>query len=101
MSPADLILDRFLIDLWVSQPTLYGAVLQRYSIPKRTQSELYFRDLLTIPQQKQIEKHIEGYAIREIRIRIDAYFESKIGIIQVHKEIQCTNVACEKPSKGS
>lgn len=101
MSPADLILDRFLVDLWVSQPTMYGAVLQRYLIPKRAQSELYFTDLLTIPQQKQIEKHIEGQSIREIRIGIDAYFESQIGMIRVHKDLRCINVACEKPSTGS
>lgn len=103
MSPVNLILDRLLIELWVGQPTFRRAILQRYDVPKRTSREdVYFSEQLTIPQQEQIRKHVNGQLISEpITIRLKAYFESKVGFVSVEKILEHRDVPCKGKGRVS
>lgn len=94
LSPVDLVLDRLLIDLWVRQPTLRGAILQRYDIPKRSSREdVYFRHQLTLPQQEQIRKRAKDQLLSAaVTVHVKAYFESKIGIIPVEAKLESRDV---------
>jgi len=98
MSPVNLILDRLLIEFWVGQPTFRRAILQRYDVPKRSSREdVYFSEQLTIPQQEQIKKHVDGKLVSEpITLYLRAYFESKVGFICVEKNLEHRDV----PFKG-
>lgn len=98
MSPVDLVLDRLLIELWVGQPTFRRAILQRYDVPKRnSRQDVYFSEQLTIPQQEQIKKHVDGKLVSEpITLYLKAYFESKVGFICVEKNLEHRDV----PFKG-
>lgn len=94
MSPVNLVLDRLLIELWVGQPTFRRAILQRYDVPKRrSRDDIYFSEQLTIPQQEQIKKHVDGKLISEpITMNVKAYFESKVGFICVEKTLEHRDV---------
>lgn len=93
----DLVLDRLLVNLWIGQPTLYGAILRRYDLPKRERTDnISYRHLLTLPQQEQIKKRREGQLLgTPVTITITAYFESKIGVISVEKRIEHMDVPCK------
>lgn len=97
LSPLDLVLDRLLIDVWVGQPTLWGAILTRYSIPKRSSREdIYFAHQLTVPQQEQIQKKVIGQLLSvPVTIHAEAYFDSKVGVIYVDKRIEHRDVPCK------
>jgi hypothetical protein len=95
LSLVDLILDRLLIELWISQPTLYGAVLERSKVPKRDDTTIYFTGLLTGPQIEHIKKHTHDRTIAEIQISTKAYFESKSGIIKKEKDLHVLDVKVE------
>jgi len=103
MSPFNLILDRLLIELWVGQPTFRRAILERYDVPKRSSREdVYFSEQLTIPQQEQIRKHVNGQLISEpITIYVKAYFESKVGFIYVEKILEHRDVPCKGKGRAS
>jgi len=94
MSLANIVLDRLLIDLWIGQPTLQGAILERYDVPKRSIKEgVYFSDQLTIHQQKQIEKRVDGKLLSvPVKVHVKAYFESKVGLICVEKRLERSEV---------
>jgi hypothetical protein len=100
LSPFHLVLDRMLIDFRVSQPILYGLMLNRYDIPKKGHCEVFFRDVLSGAQQLQIRKHInQNNLIPEIRISVNAYFDSDIGQIFVHKDdLRLDNIFCKLSS---
>jgi hypothetical protein len=98
MSPLNLVLDRLLIEFWVSQPTLYGKMLARYEIPKSShRDDVYFRDSLSETQLRQIKLHInQDHVIPEIWISVDAYFESNVGMIFVRKgDLRVYNLLCK------
>ena len=82
-SPFNLTLDRLLIDLWVGQPILKGAILRRYVIPKgESINDIYFSCSLTSQQQNQIKQHCKNQLLSiPVSLTITAYLESKVGII--------------------
>lgn len=94
LSLVNLVLDRLLIDLWVGQPTLQGAILERYDIPKRkSRDDIYFRYELTSPQQEQIRKRIKDKFLSvPITLYVKAYFESKFGFVPVEKKFEQRDV---------
>ena len=87
-------LDRMLIDLWFGQPVLNGAILQRHCIlPRTTNNDLFFASDLTSQQVQQIEPYTkDSPSAGPITVSIHAYFESKLGLIEVKKQIRRTKV---------
>jgi hypothetical protein len=84
MSLFDLVLDRLLIDLWVGQPTLRGAILERHKVLKRASTDnVYFTNQLTVPQPVPVT------------INVTAYFDSKIGAVDVQTRFERTEVPCK------
>ena len=96
-SPFTITLDRLLIDLWVGQPTLKGAILKRYVIPKgESLNDIYFSCPLTSQQQKQIRDRCNGQLLTvPISLTITAYLESKVGLICLEKSIERSDVPCK------
>lgn len=97
MSLFDLVLDRLLIDLWVGQPTLRGAILERHKVPKRASTDnVYFTNQLTAPQQEQIKTHRNGQILSvPVTMNVTAYFDSKIGAVDVQTRFERTEVPCK------
>jgi hypothetical protein len=96
-TPFTLTLDRLLIDLWVGQPTLKGAILKRYVIPKgESINDIYFSCPLTSQQQKQIRDRCNGQVLSShLTLKITAYFESKINMICKETNIERLDVLCK------
>ena len=94
--PVDLELDRVLVDFWVGQPTIKGAILMRQNVRRRsTIDDVFFTAQLSSPQQDQIKRKIEGKIISEkIHITADAYFNSKIGTVHIRKFFERRDVIC-------
>ena len=90
LSNLDLTLDRILIDLWFGQPVLYGAILRRYSIPARSKgTSIFFRSDLTTKQVQQIEPYLtDSPPSGGISLTTYAYFESKVGVIEVEHRFE-------------
>ncbi len=90
LSNLDLLLDRMLIDLWVGQPVLVGAILKRVKIPSRsTGQEVFFRSNLSSKQVQQIEPFMsETPPSGSITLSINAYFESKIGVVEIEERFE-------------
>jgi hypothetical protein len=99
LSPVDLVLDRLLIDLWFRQPTLRGAILERYGVRRNSsRDDVYFTDQLTVSQQEQIRRHVDGKLLSvPVTIHIKAYFDSRIGSVCVEKRLEHGDVPCELP----
>lgn len=87
LSNLNLLLDRMLIDFWVGQPLLIGVILKPIKIPLRsTRNQVSFRSFLSPNQVQQIEKFIsEKPPAGEISLSVNAYFESKVGIIEIEE----------------
>ncbi len=84
-----LILDRLLIEVWFSQPTFDGSILKRYNVPPRgIVTDIHYRQSLTIAQKQQIELCESNHG--RIYISLIAYFECKVGRIEVKKTIERT-----------
>lgn len=98
LSPVNLVFDRLLIDLWVGQPTLQGAILERFNMPTRhSRQDVYLSIQLTAPQQEQIRKHINGQFLTvPVIIHVKAYFDSKIGFVYLEKRFEHRDVPIEK-----
>ena len=94
LSPANLLLDRLLINLWIGQPTLEGAILERHEVPSGNSNEnISFTSQLTIPQQEQIKKKVkEQRLFVPVTIYIKAYFDSKVGLVFVEKKLELREV---------
>jgi len=90
LSHFDLVLDRFLFDLWFGQPTLTGSVLRRVPIASRAAArDLYCRLPLSSGQVAQIQEFIaKPGAMGGIHLYATAYFESKIGVLEVEERIE-------------
>lgn len=85
LSNFDLQLDRLLIDLWFGQPTLIGAILRPTVIPAKSADKiLRWQSFLSTQQIQQIEPYLsESPPGGNIELSIIAYFESKIGDIEL------------------
>ena len=98
LSLFNLVLDRLLIvDLWIGQPILHGAILERHDVPKRDIKDgVYFIEQLSIPQQEQIRKRIKNKILSvPVTLHVKAYFESKIGLIYVEKRLEHDDIIVE------
>lgn len=97
MSLFNLVLDRLLIDVWIGQPALHGAILERYDVPKRSiKSGVHFIEQLSSPQQEQIKKHVSNNILSvPVKFHVKAYFESKIGLIYAEKRFEHSNIKVE------
>ena len=97
LSLFNLVLDRLLIvDLWIGQPTLHGAILERHDVPKGIKDDVYFIEQLSSPQQEQIKKHVSNNFLSvPVKFHVKAYFESKIGLIYVEKRFEQSNIKVE------
>jgi hypothetical protein len=85
-----LILDRLLIDVWFSQPTFSGSILKRYNLPPRGSiTDIRYQQSLNNFQKQQIEFYQSTHGT--IHIYLTAYFESKVGRIEVNKKIERSN----------
>lgn len=85
-----LVLDRVLIDLWFGQPTLKGCLLKRYKLSPRNISKpiLYSSDL-TQAQCSQIKRFLDSDGTHgQISLNIIAYFESKVGLIELEQRFE-------------
>ncbi len=94
-SLVDLVLDRLLVELWVGQPTFRGALLERLSVPRRSDREdIYFWQDLTAEQQRQVRSHTgeNGLLSVPVTVYVKAYFESKIGMVFVSKMLEHRDV---------
>jgi hypothetical protein len=90
LSNLELLLDRMLIDLWVGQPLLIGAILKPTKISSRsTGHQVFFRSFLSLKQIQQIEPFIsETPPAGGVSLSINAFFESKVGIIETEERFQ-------------
>ncbi len=90
LSNLNLVLDRILLDLWFGQPVLQGAILERYKIPSRsTENPVFFRTDLTSKQIDQIKPYLtDSPPSGGISLSTIAYYESKIGVIEVKQRIE-------------
>jgi len=91
LSPVNVILDRLLVDLWINQPTLKGAILRRIEIPRHSSTEVvrFWHDL-TMAQEQRIIRHADQNGVLDvpISVEIEAYFESRIGMVYVEKRLE-------------
>src|SRR5713101_571559 len=95
-SQLNLVLDRLLVDLWVGQPTVQGAVLHRAALPRRTsKDDIRFWHDLTGIQEDRIRKQADekGVLTVPVSIYVDAYFESRVGIVHVRAPLEHRGVA--------
>ncbi len=99
LSPVNLVLDRLLIDLWLRQPALQGAILERYDLPRRsTRDDIFFKDQLTVSQQAQIRRYVDGKLLSvPATIHLKAYFDSKIGSVCVERNLEHGDIPCDLP----
>jgi len=90
LSNLDLTLDRMLLDLWFGQPVLNGAILSRRDVPARsTVKNLFFKSALTTRQIQQIEPYLqESPPSGNISLSVHAYFNSKIGSLEVERRFE-------------
>lgn len=86
-SDLKLTLDRLLINVWFSQPVLEGSILTRYDVPARKSvKDIRYWQSLTDAQKRTIEscQSTQG----RIYISLRAYFQSKVGMIEVENRIE-------------
>ena len=88
-SPLLLTLDRLLIDMWFGQPTFTGAVLRRARIrPRETSFSVFHREFLTTGQRDQIDRFLASKEAKgRLMIHLTAYLDSKIGVIEVRRDV--------------
>lgn len=90
-SQVNLVLDRLLVDLWVGQPTIKGAILCRMEIPRRTsKDDIRFWHDLTGAQEERIRRRADekGILTVPVAVYVDAYFESKVGFVHVRTTLE-------------
>jgi hypothetical protein len=90
LSNLTVILDRMLLDLWFGQPTVNGTILKRTSVRPRSKSDsIYFRCDLTQAQIHQIKPYTEpNPPSGSITLSVLAYFETKVGLIEVTRKLE-------------
>lgn len=92
LSHLTVTLDRLFIEVWYGQPLFSAWTLKRYEIPaSQTQKDIHHRHYLTEPQKAQVQAY-QDRAIQDrfitITVHLTAYFESKIGMIEVVERIE-------------
>ncbi len=95
-SQVNLVLDRLLVDLWVGQPTIQGAILHRTEIPRRTsKDDIRFWHDLTGAEEERIRRRADGQGILTVPVAlyVDAYFESRVGLVHVRTTLEHRGVA--------
>lgn len=90
LSSLELRLDRVLIELWFGQPTLDMTIMQRPILrPHSTLTDLLAVHYLSSVQQRQIEQfEAVQPGFGQIHMYMLAYFDSKVGPIEVKKTIE-------------
>lgn len=90
LSHLNLVLDRLLIDLWFGQPTLRGALLNRYRLAAASFIDnIHFVTDLTAAQKTQIDAYISSPSSSgTINLHVTAYFESKVGMLEVQQTFE-------------
>lgn len=90
LSNLNLVLERLLVDLWFGQPTLKGSLLRRYCISPRSVSQnICFNSDLTQAQCQYIDEFLNSQGGRgRIHLHATAYFESKVGVIEVEERFE-------------
>ena len=87
LSNLKLVLDRLLIEVWFGQPTFDGSILRRRDVPPRgIVTDVLYKQSITIAQKEQIESCLSEKG--RIHIYLTAYFESKVGRIEVENRIE-------------
>jgi hypothetical protein len=98
-SLADLVLDRMLIGILInSQPIIYGAMLERYEIPKRNTTVVYHKELLTSLQEGLLRnrRNPQNKMIETIYVDVTAYFDFNSEIIKKDgSNIYAQKIECE------
>jgi len=87
----DIVLDRLIVDLWMSQPLTHMALLSRHEIPRL--STFYEIQVSTRQiSQAQLEwiqaRTSGGHSTEPFTLYIDGYFESKVGWVRVKTDLQ-------------
>jgi hypothetical protein len=85
-SRIDVVLDRALLEVWVGQPLLHGAILRRTTVESREKSDdLAFEAEMTHEQVAEIQHHLANppQTRPKLKVHIQAYFETKIGWVEV------------------
>lgn len=91
LSNLKLTLDRLLVEVWFSQPTFEGVISRRYVVPPREiVTDIHYTQSLTPGQKARIEscRAKEG----RILIHLTAYFETKVGVVEVENRIERSKV---------
>lgn len=90
LSHLTITLDRLLIEVWYGQPLFNNWTLKRYEIPARqTQKDIHYRHYLTEAQKERVQAFQDGtIQYGTITVHLTAYFESKIGMIDVTRRIE-------------
>jgi hypothetical protein len=94
LSRFDLVLDRMIVDVWFGQPTFTASILKRYLIPGgEITKDIYLRHMLTSEQRSQIQRFDKPAESQgQIYIRLTAYLESPLGVMEVAKDIERNKV---------
>ncbi len=83
-SPLTILVDRGVLQIWISQPVIDGAILKRFELlPKQTSDNILFETRLSELQQKAFLAHANrkgGDRIEpRLTLHMDTYCECKIG----------------------
>jgi hypothetical protein len=91
LSNLKLTLDRLLVEVWFSQPTFEGVISKRYVVPPReVVTDIHYRQSLTPGQKARIESCLSQRG--QIYIHLTAYFETKVGLVEVENRIERSKV---------
>jgi len=88
-SAVPVVVDRVLFKIWVGQPIIDGAILQRTTVGPKENRKLYFHSILSNAQQAAIKKHVkeEGLLDVPIEFHMEVHYDCKVGPFRltVHK----------------
>lgn len=91
LSNLKLTLDRLLIEVWFSQPAFEGVISRRHVVPPReVVTDIHYRQSLTPGQKARIESCLAQQG--RILIHLTAYFETKVGLVEVENRIERSKV---------
>jgi len=95
LSPLDLTLDRLLVEIWFGQPTLVATLLRRYTLPAgQITKNVFLRHMLSNAQRSQIQDFMNSGGTRgQIHIYLTAYLESRVGRIEIERNIERQKLA--------
>lgn len=93
-SPVDINLDRLLINMWMGQPLVRDAVLERFDILKKTtRDDIWINIPLNDQHVNQIKSSLNSQRlIDQINLEISVYFDSKLGPLHIRKRLERRDV---------